>query len=239
MAEDSNCASCILSAKYLIEGMMRFLRHLISILPLMVVLAFLPSNVRAALYLDISDLNFVGFDQAIYEGTVGEPLVLQILFDSDITTPANEPHPNGLNCVSVGMAFNPTDLVFDGLSSIAIVPELDSDGAGNPPLKEINAADIGFAGAVALGMPPYGDTLLATITLTPLSEGRYDLSLGQFFHSGPATEFLDGTGADLIPTLYFGNAVIRVSAVPEPTVLSMILIGLFFGLGRFLVRKSR
>jgi len=127
-------------------------------------------------------------DPSLVTAQPGEIVRLEVHFDND-GDPGNlfQPHPAGL--LSAGAVVNfgaaaKADVV-NG-AAIQLVPELDDDGAGGPPMKVIEPDRAGFTAGIPLFEPPYQGTLIATIDIEILPR------MSDFFEVTPELFFNDG-----------------------------------------------
>lgn len=99
-----------------------------------------------------------------------------------------------------------------------------------------------------------GTTVDATLTFySPASGGGFDLYIGDFFYLGNAFGPQIYSGPESNPTLLTGTYLfndigngdgsiscqgdLQVTSVPEPSALSLLVIGLFVGLGFYSLRR--
>ncbi len=169
--------------------------------------------------------SLVGFGQPLYEVQVGQPFKIQILFDAEASTPGIQLLPEGLFTMGCHVGFDTGAFQLSGLETIEIPSLLNNNGLGDPAFKELNGSGLGFAGAVSFGhWESYTDPLLATITLTPTTQGDFTFSLSEYFTSANKANFVDFTGQTLDAEMLFGTTTVR--AVPEPSTLLLLLTAL-------------
>lgn len=179
----------------------------------------------------------VVFDRAIYQVAPGETFDVQVLLDANLATPEADPLENGLFSYGWQVAFDSSKATIDGLT---VPAPLDFFGFATGASI---VTDPGLAAAEGnidqVTLTPYGDSLLATITLTNVAAvpDEYDLTLSLAPHFPTEQLFLDGEGNVLDDTLVFGVARVVV-AVPEPSAFIIAAFGALT-LGVWHVRKSR
>lgn len=173
---------------------------------------FLPAGAPAAI--------IVHTDQPTYGVLPGQSFAIDILIDADGASPGDQFIPGGLFSMGVVLMFNQADASVAHGSDIALPAKLDSNGLGGPADKSVGAGRAGAAGALDLFDPlPYGQPLLATITLTNLAtSGSYTLDLDRFYST--KANFLDFGGTLLDPQITFSSATVNV--VPEPSIAAIV-----------------
>jgi hypothetical protein len=142
----------------------------------------------------------------------------------------------GLFSFGVRILFEPADAQIASDQAIVIPAPLDFNGpAGVGALKVIVQGSAAVKGSVdPVLLPPrgYSDPILASFEITDISlaPGRsYPLKLELFRTLGPTESvFVSGNGLPLDGNLAFGMATVEV--VPEPRVLSLVLVSGMIGL---------
>jgi hypothetical protein len=179
----------------------------------------------------------VVFDRAIYQVAPGETFDVQVLLDANLATSEANPLENGLFSYGWQVAFDSSKATIDGLT---VPAPLDYFGFASGASI---VTDPGLAAAEGnidqVMLTPYGDSLLATITLTNIAlvPDEYDLTLSLAPHFPTEQLFLDGEGNVLDDTLVFGVARVVV-AVPEPSACGLAALSALT-LGVWRARKTR
>ena len=195
----------------------------------------MPSTIRvgtAAIVLlvvaGVGQADFIAhFDQPAYNVLPGAAVSVQVLLDADTLAAGDQPTPGGLLSMGITVSFDSTKAEVADTSKIALPLELQSDGAGSPPLLEVAPGQARAFGSVNVftATEGYGGTLLATIEIANLAllGDSYALSLGRYSASPTFANFVDWSGTLLDAQLSFGTAIVNV--VPEPVSLALLGLG--------------
>jgi hypothetical protein len=165
----------------------------------------------------------VVFDKDEYVIQPGQDFQVQVLLDGDDAQAGIQPLPNDLFSMGIQVTFGSDKASVADTTAIVLPAEIDGDGVGGPAFKDVGSGFARTAGAVGLSATEYyGDSLLATITISDLNAGPYpyELSLSSCYGAGQ-TNFMDGIGTDLDSGVSFGSAMV----VPEPATLGLLAFG--------------
>jgi len=166
----------------------------------------------------------VRFEQADYFALSNEPLTIRLIFDADESMAGDQLPGQGFFSVGAAIRF-PPGAASTHEEAVQLPIPLDSDGLGNPPLKEATESRAGAAGAVDVlsGGFPHTNSWFLSITLTNLAgSGSYTLD-SELFLAAPFNNFVSGAGDRLDSGIsQFGSATVHVLAgIPEPAITSL------------------
>lgn len=164
----------------------------------------------------------VHFDQdTYYVNGPGDPVVAQVLLDSDNAKPGDTPVRGGLFSFGVLTDYPSTQAQLTNPAQIHVPAELEHFGFDSSAFRAVNTGLAGVKGNVdANTVPtvPYAGTWLATFDFTNLATGpdSYPLNL-DFFRTVGVNEqiFVDGHGVSLDNSIVFIPS--RVVVLPEPS----------------------
>jgi hypothetical protein len=157
----------------------------------------------------------------------GEPVAVPLHLDWDEESPGDQVPAPGLLSMGVRLVFDPANVAVASPHDIVVPKEINSDGAGGPPSKEVGAGYAAVQDVVMLeATNGYTAPLMATFRVRSDVPGTYGLTPAMRFapDNGGLANFVDYQGV-LLDDRITNFAGATLSVLVQPAISSVARAG--------------